>query len=208
MNFNQLYADIEFDLGQTSDSYDGLSSNSSKPLPKNQAKRIINECIVKILKQSHSVNDTEILSHTFSHDTTILEIDNAIYIYAIKDTNGQWKDISDPYSKRYNNLRMVNSSTIENPRGWKSGDNIEIQVVLMPYEIVNDDDPVDWENRDIELLRKTVVIEVATIVGVKLNQFYIQDRERLMVTFKENNRLNHVTRMHKMRGANLGRIGG
>lgn len=207
MNFNQLYSDIEFDLGQTSDSYDGLSSNSSKPLPKAQAKRIINESIVKILKQSHSINNSEIVTHTFSHDTTIVEIDNAIYIYAIHDDN-QWKDIADPYSSRRDKLRMVNSSTIEKPRGWKAGQTIELQVVLMPYEIINDDDPINWSERDIELLRKTVVIEVSTIVGVTLNNLYIQDRERLMESFKSNNKLNHTNRMHKMGGANLGRIGG
>jgi len=206
MNFTKFYEAVEYDLLQADDNSAGMSSNSAKPLPKEHAKRIINEVIISLLGTKASIANSEVIEHTFTFDTDTIQIDNAIEVYAVRRPGTSWKMIQDDYTKYETGFRRISSNTIKATSGFKSGDILEIKCTLTPLEIVNDTDPIDFPDKYMELLRKAVVIEVGSIIDATLNQLYFQRYTELLRIYVEDHTI-LVGSSWDMQGAGMGRLG-
>ena len=168
MKFSEFYDSVSFDLRQQDEVSFGTSSNS-KPLPPDAARRITNEQIVRLRKLNPNSRDAVEITHTFAFAAESFSLpENVIVLFAWK-TGSTWQMLESPYS----DASALQYETNETIRGsFKIGDTITLRVLLSPMELIDDDSIVEFPKHSIETLRKTVVIEAASIVGIELTDLY------------------------------------
>lgn len=180
MKFLDLYNSISFDLRQQDEVSFGTSSKG-KPLPKEDAMRIINEQIVRLRKLNPNSRDAVEIEHTFAFAAERFNLpDNVIVLFAWK-TGDTWNMLESPYSDA-STLQYETNSTVSGD--FKIGDKITLRVLLSPMELIDDDSLVEFSTHSIETLRKAVVVEAASIVGLDLTDKYEKRHDELVEKWK------------------------
>lgn len=192
MNFIDFYNSIEYDLRQASEYDDFGETDSSKPLSKKQAQRIINEQIISLATQAaYNYQRYTIIEHTVTAPTSLIDFgDSVLIVHAIKRGRA-WELLADAY-ERNAVITAIAPNTIQNALGWKAGDILEFRVTLTPTPIANETDLVDFPTNNLELLRKAIVVEVSGILGFEIRQAYYTKYGALMQEWK--NRVKMKTR--------------
>lgn len=181
MLFSEFYSSLEYDLRQRSD-FPGMDSSDAKPLPPEEAMRITNEVILALLlaRPGGEAHPDKIYKHVFVAATEYLDLAAAgvIKVHAFKMGN-RWLSLSDGYSSA-GRLIPVSSTTVQRmDRPWAPGESIKLRVTMAPAQLTEGSDTIDFPVKDIELLRKHVVMEVASIVGFDISPLYLQRAQAL-----------------------------
>ena len=176
MTFGTFYDGVSFDLRQRDETALG-TDNNSKPLPVAEAMRITREQIDNLLAQSPYSRDAVEIDYRVTSDTdTIILPDNVLVVYAIAYKDAPFKPINGPYDS--NSPRYYRGNIIKGE--FKAGDAYRFRVLLSSGEITGSDTVLQFPQQHIELLRKAVVIEAASIVGVEIGQLYLMRYQKLL----------------------------
>ena len=133
--------------------------------------RITNEQIVRLRKLNPNSRDAVEIEHTFafSADSFVLP-ENVVVLFAWRIGTGEWNMLGSPYS----DASALQYETNETVRGdFKKGDKLTLRVLTSPMDLVDDDSLVEFPKHSIEVLRKAVVVEAASIVAIDLTDLYI-----------------------------------
>jgi len=138
MQFAEFYTSVEFDIRQRADYLTGSENDDlAKPLPSGQAMRITNEAIVSLLRRVPASRAAVSLTHTFTTNTNILDMSDAVLTIAAVKSGLDWHYLDTPFVRNRTGINSVGDNAIHNENGWKPGDKVEMLVVMHPKEITD-----------------------------------------------------------------------
>ena len=208
MLFGEFYAGVEFDLRQRSEYLTGDESDDlAKPLPSGAARRITNEAIIALLRRLPASRVTTEFTHTVTSSTNKIDLSEYIVTLAAVKVNGNWQYFDNAFTKSTSGIRVVGDNTINKDSGWVAGDTIEMLAITTPDEILALTDPVNFPSTFIELLRKEVVMQAASIVNIELSQLYLMRYTDLLSEYVSSQRIRTNARIGGARQGNVRNTG-
>ena len=151
--YTEFFATLDWELQQEKETADTASADKFRSLPSTQAKRIIDETLQEMTRDSKGRFSEEVTLYFYdpataipsetvgqininldtdvSSDTYTLTLPTIVCeLVAYKDSNDYWCSVEDSSSNE--DMYSPSQNTIYNSDGWEHGDELEVKIVRYP----------------------------------------------------------------------------